>query len=195
MSLQSISNTTSVSANQDISLSSQDGFQYLTGESLLTYCQTRLQDLDGDIQARMGDQKASLARRQAVQTATQVFKSFGDKGPQTQAEWDKCEAAINAAIAALPPGDSGIRSLQDFRTQMEGQYCKDIAPDPHFPKDGEWKGTIDGLNNITENIKSSSEIEMLQLQQLMSQRQTAVQLTTGMCSKMDQTTDSIVKNI
>lgn len=193
-SVNNVSNASSVDTGSDYGLPN-DGFQYLSGDALLTYCQTRLQGLDSDIKAGMDDQKAGLARRQAIQNAEQVFKSFGDNGPQTQEDWDKCEAALNTAMAALPPGDPGIQQLQGFKSQMEGQYCQDIAPDPHFPKDGEWKGTIDGLNNLVDNIKSDSEIDMLQLQQLMSQRQTAVQSTTNMVSTIDQTMASVVKNI
>ena len=191
----SVDNTSNVTNANIPPMGDGDGFQYLTGDALLMYCQTRLQDLDGDIQSRMSDQKSALDRRQAIQTAQQVFKTFGDKGPQTQAEWDQCEAAIYAAQQALPPGDPGRGMLDDFRYAMEHQYCRDLAPDPHYPHDGEWKGTIDGLGKMIEDIKGSAEIEMLQLQQLMSQRQTAVQLTTNMMSKMDQTQDAIVKNV
>ena len=191
----SVDNTSSVTNSNILPMSEGDGFQYLTGESLLMYCQTRLQDLDGDIQSRMTDQKSALARRQAIQTAQQVFKSFGDKGPQTQADWDKCEAAIFAAEQALPAGDPGRGMLENFRVAMEHQYCVGLAPDPHYPHDGEWKGTIDGLGKMVEDIKGSAEIEMLQLQQLMSQRQTAVQLTTNMMAKVDQAQDAIVKNV
>jgi hypothetical protein len=190
-----VSNTSNVIAPETLPMSAGDGFQYLTGESLLMYCQTRLQDLDGDIQSRMTGQKAALERRHAIQTAEQVFKTFGDKGPQTQAEWDQCETAIFKAQELLPPGDPGRQMLEDFRQGMEHQYCRDVAPSPHYPHDGEWKGTIDGLSKLQEDIKSGSEIEMLQLQQLMSQRQTAVQLTTNMMSKVDQAQDAIVKNV
>jgi hypothetical protein len=169
--------------------------QSLTGDALLMYCQTRLGDLDNEINMRMGDQKAALARRQAIQSVEVALKKYGDNGPQNQEQWDACEAAISAAQALLPPGDPGIASLEKFRFDIEHQYCRDIAPNPHYPKDGEWKGTIDGLTKMEDDIKGGAEIEMLQLQQLMSQRQTAVQLTTNMLSKLDQTQDSIVKNL
>ena len=169
--------------------------QSLTGEALLTYCQTRLGDLDSEINMRMGGQKAALARRQAIQSAEVELKKYGDSGPQNQEQWDACETALKAAQALLSPGDPGAVSLEKFRVDLEHQYCKDVAPDPHYPKDGEWKGTIDGLTKMEDDIKGGAEIEMLQLQQLMSQRQTAVQLTTNMMSKLDQTQDSIVKNV
>ncbi|HKO52311.1 MAG TPA: hypothetical protein VJV79_31600 [Polyangiaceae bacterium] len=191
----SVDNTSGITAPSALPINAGDGFEYLTGESLLMYCQTRLQDLDVDIQTRMDDQKSALTRRQVIQTAEQAFKMFGDKGPQSQAEWGQCEDALAAAVNALPPGDPGRAMLSSFCEDLHRQYCENVAPNPHYPHDGEWKGTIDGLVKMQENIKSGSEIEMLQLQQLMSQRQTAVQLTTNMMSKMDQALDAIVKNV
>jgi hypothetical protein len=191
----SVQTANNVAASNTLPISDGDGFQYLTGESLLIYCQTQLQDLDSDIQSRMTDQKAALDRRKAIQTAEQVFKTFGDKGPQNQAEWDQCEAAITKAMELLPPADPGRRMLEDFRYDLEHQYCQGLAPKPHYPHDGEWKGTIDGLAKLQEDIKGGAELQMLTLQQLMSQRQTAVQLTTNMMSKVDQAQDAIVKNV
>jgi len=192
MSVQAVNSSTSVvpgAYGQDA------GVQGLTGDALLTYCQTRLGDLDGEINSRIGEQKAALTRRQAIQSAELEFKKYGEAGPQTQEQWDACENALFAAEKQLPPGDPGIATLEKFRSDMEHQYCRDVAPNPHYPKDGEWKGTIDGLTKMEDDIKGGAEIEMLQLQQLMSQRQTAVQLTTNMMSKLDQTQESVVKNI
>jgi hypothetical protein len=169
--------------------------QSLTGDSLLMYCQSRMGDLDNEINMRMGDQKAALARRQAIQSAEVELKKYGNSGPQNQEQWDACEKALQAAEALLPPGDPGAAAIEKFRVDLEHQYCRDVAPHPHYPKDGEWKGTIDGLTKLEDDIKGGAEIEMLQLQQLMAQRQTAVQLTTNMMSKLDQTQDSIVKNV
>jgi len=195
MSDLAIPSSSTIAPNYDPTTLPTDGFDTLTGDALLTYCQARMGDLDGEIKMRMGDQKNALARRQAIQTAEQVFKKYGDNGPQNQDQWDDCETSIFNAENALPPNDPARATLEKFRFDLEHQYCRDIAPDPHYPKDGEWKGNIDGLTKMEEDIKGSAEIEMLQLQQLMSQRQTAVQLTTNMMAKIDQTADSIVKNV
>lgn len=190
----SVSNNSPVPPTQNSYDPSVD-VESLTGDSLLLYCQTRLGDLDSEINTRMGEQKAALARRQAIQSAELELKKYGDKGPQNQEQWDACENALKAAEALLPPGDPGAAAIEKFRVDLEHQYCRDVAPDPHYPKDGEWKGTIDGLVKMEDDIKGGAEIQMLQLQQLMSQRQTAVQLTTNLMSKLDQTQDSIVKNV
>jgi hypothetical protein len=59
----------------------------------------------------------------------------------------------------------------------------------------EWQGTTDALGNIANDIKSNAEIQMLQLQDLVSQRQQAVQLASGLMSKEDQTLEAQAKAI
>lgn len=63
------------------------------------------------------------------------------------------------------------------------------------PANNDWQGTTDTLSNMADGIKSGAEIQMLQLQDLVSQRQQAVQLASGMMSTEDQTIESEVKNI
>jgi hypothetical protein len=61
------------------------------------------------------------------------------------------------------------------------------------PQNNDWKGTCDALGNIVGDIKSNSEIQMLQLQDLVSQRQQAVSLATGMMSKEDQSLEQLAR--
>src|SRR4051794_24682633 len=119
----SISNDNTVSPAQAYYGDSVD-VESLTGDALLMYCQTRLGDLDNEINLRMGDQKAALARRQAIQSAEVELKKYGDKGPQNQEQWDACENALRAAEAQLPPGDPGIAAIEQFRVDIVHQYCK-----------------------------------------------------------------------
>jgi hypothetical protein len=55
------------------------------------------------------------------------------------------------------------------------------------PKNDEWKGTTDAMGNLADSIKSNAEMQMLSLQDLVSQRQQVVELATGMMSKEDET--------
>lgn len=55
------------------------------------------------------------------------------------------------------------------------------------PANDDWKGTTDAVGNLADDIKSNSEIQMLTLQDLVSQRQQVVELATGMMSKEDDT--------
>jgi hypothetical protein len=69
------------------------------------------------------------------------------------------------------------------------------TPTSDTPKDGQWAGTTGALSNLVTDIKSDADIRMLQLQDLVSERQQAVQLFTGMMSKTDQTLEDQSKAI
>jgi hypothetical protein len=51
------------------------------------------------------------------------------------------------------------------------------------------------IRSMLDNVNGNAEINMIQLQQVMSQRQTAVQLTTSLLAKLDEGTKSVVGNI
>jgi hypothetical protein len=61
------------------------------------------------------------------------------------------------------------------------------------PQNNDWKGTCDALSNIVGDIKSGAEIQMLQLQDLVSQRQQAVSLACGMMSKEDSSLEQLAR--
>jgi hypothetical protein len=63
------------------------------------------------------------------------------------------------------------------------------------PANDDWQGTTTALSNLADNIKSDSEIQMLQLQDLVSERQQAVEQMTGMMTKEDQTLEDGAKAI
>jgi hypothetical protein len=63
------------------------------------------------------------------------------------------------------------------------------------PANSDWQGTTDTLSNMADGIKSGSEIQMLTLQDLVSQEQQAVQLASGMMSTENQTLEDVAKNI
>jgi hypothetical protein len=55
------------------------------------------------------------------------------------------------------------------------------------PSNDDWKSTTDAVGNLADDIKSNAEMQMLTLQDLVSQRQQVVELATGMMSKEDET--------
>jgi hypothetical protein len=167
----------------------------LTPDGLLAYCNAQLNDMDGQINGYMNGQKAALRDRTAVQSAEEVFKKFGTKGPQNQDQWDECEHALDRAANSLPADDPNRQALIDYKANLEQQYCRDISRNPHYPGDGEWQANTEALDNMASGIKSGAEIEMIKLQSLVSQRATVVQLTTNMMSKMDQSLENVASKI
>ena len=55
------------------------------------------------------------------------------------------------------------------------------------PANNQWQGTTDALGNLASDVKSNAEIQMLQLQDLVSQRQDVTEMTTQMMTTENNT--------
>jgi len=133
------------------------------------------------------------AAEQVAQFRDSMCNQYGYKParPLTQAENTELEIdQANEGMGGLMGGvfAANASTLQEISTT--GTLGR--APDASSK---EWSGTTDALDNIAGDIKDGAEIQMLQLQDLVSQRQAAVQLVTNMMSKMDDSTLSIAKNV
>jgi hypothetical protein len=192
------------------------GATYLSPDALLVFCQEQLGGLDHEIKTQMDSQKMQLRERAAVETVQGVLEQFGTAGPKDATEVTTCVNAFDKAIASLPENDPVAIQLQQKCQQMKDDFGYEpggISPlalpngrvlsdgtvtlptISKHPADGAWKGTTDDVSNLAGDIRSNAEIDMLKLQDLVSQRQQTVQLASGMMSKEDQTLESQAKAI
>jgi hypothetical protein len=194
----------------------------ISPDMALEYCAFQLNGIDGELATQMNNQNLQLAQREAVEKAQDALESFGTTGPQNGDDFQKCEAAINAAAASLPPGDPVAAQLLQFGQNIASQYgyTPPHAPPPGNPTvfksdstqktvvfddtgnilnkppaNNDWQGTTDTLGTMADGIKSNSELQMMAVQNLVSQQQQAVQMATGIMSTENQTLDSVAKNI
>jgi len=157
----------------------------MSPDALLAYCQMQLEALDGEMKTQMNQQESALAQRTAVEGVESTLESFGDNGPQTVGDLQKCSQAFDAAIAKLPKGDPVAAQLAAQQADMNGKYGNHgktsqlpTASLVNPPKNDEWKGTVDSASNLADGIKSDSEIQ-----------------ATGLMSKEDDTLDAGAKAI
>jgi hypothetical protein len=59
----------------------------------------------------------------------------------------------------------------------------------------QWGSYVSELTRLKENVGANAEINMIQLQSAIAKRQTAIQLTTNMMSKLDQAPAMIAQNL
>ncbi len=204
-----VSSTAGASANYVTNPEASAGVTAMSPDALLAYCQMQLGSLDDQMTTQINAQDLALQQRTAVQNVETTLEGYGDTGPKTVGELAKCSAAFDTAIAQLPPGDPVARELATQQAAMNTKYggasmlsgtlggddAGDSAPLGSPPANDDWKGTIDTVDNLNQDIKSGAEIQMLQLQDLVSQRQQAVEQATGMMSKEDQTLEDAAKAI
>lgn len=163
----------------------------LTPEAMLAYCQMNLKDIDDQVQKYMDHQKNSLQERKAFQSVTEFMQvSFDANGPKDAAQWKQCAAKVDELIRTLSPTDPRIPDLKQLSAKLgDGTAAANTDNMDH------WKQMSTGLTKMTDDIKSGSELDMIQLQSLISQRQTAIQLTTGIISKLNESLQTIAQKI
>lgn len=173
----------------------------ITPDALLLYCQSKLNDLDNQMQAQFQKQKQYRAGTAAVNDLISIFnepantakgidgRCIGNGGVDPKTYEDRIDAAFARALDSLPPGPE--------RTQIEEAQKKWKAGfhdrTGQGPDDGGWefvftagecKALADSLTNVSKSLSSSAELDMINLNSLMSQRQTAIQMCTGMVNSL-----------
>jgi len=165
-----------------------DAYSYpgaLSADALLTYCRAQLSSLDATIQGYLDQQRLNIQRKKALSDVENMMKKY-ENVPSGE-QWKDFDQTFWNAILSLPEGDPTRAQLQakwDELTARQGQFTKE-----------EWKGITGDIHSMLEDVSGNAEINMIQLQSIMSQRQTAVQLTTGMLAKYDEGIKSVIGNI
>ena len=118
---------------------------------------------------------------------TQMESQFGFTAPQTLTPAEQVDLTqAQATVAAGPLGTAGgaltWAAAQATVTQMTSIQNGNMSSPP---ANGQWQGTTDALGNLASDVKSNAEMQMLQLQDLVSQRQDVIEMSTNMMSTED----------
>jgi hypothetical protein len=212
----------------------------LTPEALLTYCSTRLNSIDGQINTMMAQQQAAGSEQTQLQTIMEAFNAdastinstaSGSGSMDNQTKCEQLEESLEGLISYMQvndPGNSELGALEQLHDQVmatgsgpftdgsgfHGYYATDTTNGPagsppagHTLPPGEAQtpdNTIDAtefqnfsatLTQISGNLNSNAQIQMIQIQSLMSDRTTAIQLTTNILQAYDDGTSKVVANI
>jgi hypothetical protein len=188
----------------------------LTPDALMAYCANRLRDLDEQMQqAFAGQQKFRVVSealgeiQQTLQGASSGKGLHADDGSGPYII--KCD--YEKALANMPDGpekDKVQASYQEFMSHCSWQADPNNPQNPGGQKlvysGGPLAGESDGaaqacrdaadhIGQINKDLSSSSELAMISLQSLMSQRQTAIQICTNLVSALGETSKAIAQKI
>ncbi len=192
----------------------------MSPDALMLYCQSRVGSLDTQMngifqQQQQNNVEQGIAAQAA--TALQAYQTDGIKGDKTACKtlYEGLYAAYDRA-KALDPNSSltqGLAKLCDEVMASGSGPFKDggvdygyLGPSPHGYATGhteedntidpdEIAGYVSQAQGISSSINSSSELSMINLQSLMSQRQTAIQLTTNLVQSLNDADQKVVGNI
>ena len=175
-----------------------------------------------NLQNKMLDERTAVEH---VQTALEDFGTQGPPDGQSMAKCVAAFQNAIASLPTGDPVAAQLQTQCDAMTQQYGYHPAGTTPTTNPvvlpmlpgtgamvgsvtplppstqptldtpPKNDDWKGTTDALSTLAGDVKSNAEIDMLNLQDLVSQRQQAVQLCSGIMSKTDQTLEAQAKAI
>jgi hypothetical protein len=163
----------------------------------MAYCEARLQSLDDQMNGIFQTQTANAATTQDVNHISTLLNDL----PPPSAK----DTSGNVAVGTQDQENidnayaTAINSVQGNPTLLASLTADKAAFDSEC---GGGRLTADQVSSLTGNLKndaadlnSDSEMTMITLQSLMSQRQTAVQLTTNLVQSLGDQQNSIAKNI
>jgi hypothetical protein len=175
----------------------------LSPDALMSYCEARLNSLD----TQMSD---IFTSQQKNATSTQDLNNIADSLNNLQAVTPATNPATvtvsNADFTAIVNNyktaidDAGKGSA--LGVQLQGDLVTFENAASTATKAGGGTMSADSVSQLSQNLKndtanlnSDSEMTMINLQSLMSQRQTAVQLTTNLVQSLGDQSSDIAKNV
>lgn len=207
--------TSSAAADVGLSSASAGSSILLTPDDLMSYCQARLHSIDDQVNGVFGQQQLRNSESSALQGVVQTFQEFTDGVTSDATSCTKMETALHDLIEHIKATDRGCPELPKLeQTYNDLLYSgtdattdlpyedKGLYPPKHTDPPGdstlgstEMQSFISNLQGCASDMNSGSELQMIQLQSLMSQRQTAIQLTTNLVQSLGDQGQKIAENI
>ena len=185
---------------------------YLTPDALMAYCETRLRGLDDQMQNAFAEQQKSNSIQQmlsslqglSVLSPPEQNLDLSMKGktqwPNNKTDFDKVQGAYDAIekqIQQLDPRDPMVAKLT---TIAQSLGYKDKSGVFHAASTSitpqQWNTEItQALSDTAKDLSSNSELSMIALQSLMSQRQEAIQMCTNLVQALGDQCNKIAENV
>ena len=167
----------------------------LTPESMMVYLTTRLGSVDTQIQAIFASQQQSEKVRAALLKIKELLNGLS-KDTNKNTLLRGSEKVLNEVASIV---DDQIADLDpDLAKRMKSELDAEgyiLAGGNSGYRTTELESTLEYLDNHLSELESTAEMNMIQLQSLMSARQTAISLATNLIAKLDESTKKVVDNI
>lgn len=163
----------------------------LTPDTIYAYCSVCLRNLGARMAERMERQQASIETKRILDKCSQALR-LAPRGTGTDKDLAlKVTAQFDEAFAELERVDPDLANrLRPTRDNL----ARTVAEDQCIGED-ENKGFMEHVDSFHKQVDDESELGMIEMQTLMSQRQTAISLTTNLLQSFGNQTNTIVANI
>jgi len=196
--------------------------EFLTDASMLAYCGSQMQQIDSQIQTMFASQQKQNQEQQIINQALQVLQGCADgtldgngNSAPSRKQCLAMQHALEQAISQIEDMDPNAACLPQLKQLHDnlmatgtgpktngdthgfyGSGPTDANPTPDSTISGqEMSGFINSLQNIGSGMNSDAQLRMIQIQSLVSQQQTAVELTTNIMQSLDDSMKKVVDNI
>ena len=167
----------------------------LTAESMMVYLTTRLGSVDVQIDAIFESQQEAEKVRAALNEIKELLNGLAESTDK-----DKILKGSEEALATVVSVIDG--ELAELDPDLAKRLKTDLQQNGYIleGKESQYQmlqieNTRDYLGNVLSQLESTAEMNMIQLQSLMSARQTAISLATNLVAKLDESTSKVVDNI
>jgi hypothetical protein len=175
----------------------------LSPDALMSYCESRLSSLDNQMSQIMDQQQANATQTAALDKLSSLLNELPGPNSSTPPMVDVSSSGNQKLVGEISSEYMSVAGTLGPSSPIAGSLLKDQASFLNaLTKNGGKQLSSDVVNQLEQNIKndtatlnSNSEMIMIDLQSLMSQRQTAVQLTTNLVQSLGDQANSIAKNI
>ena len=184
----------------------------LTTEAVMAYCQSRMDDLNGQANAILDEQKNATKIRDILNNLISEFQGNTEKSTTDPAKLAQLNQDVVDAIdqvKGLDPDGTVVGQLQQIhdnvmatgtgpKGQAQGYYGTPNSE--HQDEDGdisavEMQSFVSDLQSVNTDLTSRQDLQMVRLQSIMSDRQTAIQLTTNLIQSFGDADQKIAANI
>jgi hypothetical protein len=172
----------------------------LSPQALMAYCEAQLDSLDTQMntifsQEQKNNQLTSVVNNLAS-TLNDIPAPSGTNTttPLLPSTSEEVTAAYQTAINQA--NELGDTALADSLTTDQAAWAADVsASGGNCISATDMSQLTTNLKNYVSDLNSDSQLTMINLQQLMSQRETAVQLTTNLVQSLGDQANDVAKNI
>jgi hypothetical protein len=177
--------------------------QYLTPESLVAYCDTRLSSLDSQMQSIFNEQQTGAATETALSNVATALNSLPQPSGSdttvkiTAQQMDQVARTFSTAIDAAGAGSTLGKALNKDLAALQTNFAahsENGGSDSHMDQSAISNASQD-IKTYASNLNSDSQVSMINLQSMMSQQQTAVELSTNLLQTLSQTANTIASNM
>ncbi|HEY5146312.1 MAG TPA: hypothetical protein VII82_06080 [Polyangiaceae bacterium] len=163
----------------------------LTPDSLMAYCQSRLDSIGSQVQSSFDQQNKNASEISQIQDVANTFKSYStaNQSGANLADMQTRLGNLVNQIQGTDPNSAALPGLKDTLAQLNSSAGDNLVVTTEI------EGFAQNITDSANDLNSGSELQMVQLQSLMSQRQTAISLTTNLVQSLGDQENKIADNI